>query len=43
MNIYPYEVTVIRVGDKQNEKLVIPADYKDKVVEVILLLKYFDV
>ena len=35
LNIYPYEVTVIRVGDKQNEKLVIPADYKDKVVEVM--------
>lgn len=34
LNIYPGEVTVIRVGDKQSDKLTIPADYKEKIVSV---------
>lgn len=34
LNLYPGEVIVCRVGDSQNEKLKIPADYKEKVVEI---------
>lgn len=34
LNIYPGEVTVIRVGDKQSDKLIIPADYREKIVNV---------
>ncbi len=31
LNIYPGEVTVYRIGDGQNEKLKIPAEYKEKI------------
>ena len=32
LNMYPgNDVVVMRVGDVQNEKLTIPADYKDKI------------
>lgn len=34
LNLYPGEVVVCRIGDSQNEKLKIPADYKEKIVEV---------
>ncbi|MBR1439584.1 MAG: GNAT family acetyltransferase [Lachnospiraceae bacterium] len=33
LNTYPGEVTVIRIGDKQSDKLTIPIEYKDKIVE----------
>ena len=31
LNIYPGKVKVLRIGDKQSDKLVIPAEYKDKI------------
>lgn len=34
LNLYPGEVILCRIGDSQNEKLKIPADYKEKIVEV---------
>lgn len=34
LNIYPGEVEVLRIGDKQNDKLVIPKDYKGKITKV---------
>lgn len=34
LNIYAGEVEVLRVGDKQTDKLVIPKDYKNKIVKV---------
>lgn len=35
LNIYPgNDVLVMRIGDKQGEKLTIPADYKDKIINV---------
>ena len=34
LNLYPEEVTVIRIGDTQTDKLKIPDEYKDKIVEV---------
>lgn len=33
LNMYPDEVKVLRVGDKQSEKLTIPSEYKTKIVE----------
>ncbi len=35
LNIYPgKDVVVMRIGDVQNEVLTIPADYRDKIVEI---------
>ena len=34
LNIFPGEVEVLRIGDKQSDKLVIPKDYKDRIVKV---------
>lgn len=34
LNLYPGKVVVCRIGDSQNEKLKIPADYKEKIVEI---------
>ena len=34
LNIYPGEVKVLRIGDKQSDKLVIPAEYRDKIKSV---------
>lgn len=34
LNMYSGEVRVLRIGDKQNEKLAIPQEYKDKIVSV---------
>ncbi len=35
LNIYPgNDVLVMRVGDVQNERLKIPADYKEKIVNI---------
>ena len=34
MNIYPGQVRILRIGDKQSDKLVIPSEYKDKILSV---------
>ena len=34
LNIYPGRVRIIRIGDKQSDKLVIPAEYKDKIKSI---------
>lgn len=34
LNIYPGEVEVLRIGDKQNEKLVIPPVYQNQIMSV---------
>lgn len=34
MNLYPGEVKVLRVGDKQSDALRIPAEYKSKIIRV---------
>lgn len=34
LNLYDGEVKVLRIGDNQNEKLVIPSEYRDKIVSV---------
>lgn len=34
LNIYPGNVVVLRIGDAQTDKLIIPQEYKDKIVEV---------
>ena len=34
LNIYPGKVTVLRIGDKLNESLVIPKEYKEKIAAV---------
>ena len=34
LNMYPGKVDVLRIGDKQSDKLAIPKDYKEKIVEV---------
>nr|WP_297767946.1 GNAT family acetyltransferase [uncultured Butyrivibrio sp.] len=34
LNMFPGEVEVLRIGDKQNEKLDIPKDYKTKITKV---------
>lgn len=31
LNIYPGDVKVLRIGDKQSDKLVIPKDYRAKI------------
>lgn len=32
LNLYPGEVKVLRIGDKQSDKLVVPTEYKDKIL-----------
>lgn len=34
LNMYPGEVTVLRIGDKMNEKLKIPKLYEEKIISV---------
>ena len=34
MNMYPGQVDVLRIGDKQSDKLDIPKDYRDKITSV---------
>lgn len=34
LNIYPGRVAVLRIGDKLNDKLLIPAEYKKKIISV---------
>ena len=34
LNMYPGEVTVLRIGDKMNEKLKIPKLYEKKIISV---------
>lgn len=34
LNMYPGEVTVLRIGDKLNEKLQIPKEYQQKIIGV---------
>ncbi len=34
LNIYPGEVEVLRIGDKQSDELRIPKDYANKIVSV---------
>jgi hypothetical protein len=34
LNMYPGEVTVLRIGDKLNERLQIPAEYQEKITVV---------
>ena len=32
--MYPGEVQILRIGDLQNEKLIIPSEYRHKIVSV---------
>ena len=34
LGLYPGPVEVLRIGDKLNEKLKIPTNYRDKIIEV---------
>ena len=34
LNMYPGEVRVLRIGDKQNDRLDIPKEYRNKIVSV---------
>ena len=34
LNIYPGKVRILRIGDKLSDKLIIPADYKEKITSV---------
>ena len=34
LNIYPGQVDILRIGDKQSDKLDIPKDYRDKIASV---------
>lgn len=34
LNMYPGEVHILRIGDLQNEKLIIPSEYKHKIVSI---------
>ena len=34
LNIYPGQVKILRIGDKQSDKLIIPKDYKHKIISV---------
>lgn len=34
LNIYPGEVVIYRIGDKQSDKLKIPMEYKEKIVDI---------
>lgn len=34
LNIYMEEVRVLRIGDKQSDKLIIPKEYKDRIISV---------
>lgn len=34
LNIYPGKVKVLRIGDKQSDRLIIPSEYKDKITSV---------
>lgn len=34
LNLYSGPVTIMRIGDKQNEKLKIPPRYKDQIVDI---------
>ena len=34
LNIYPGQVRILRIGDKQSDKLIIPSEYKGKILSV---------
>lgn len=34
LNMFPDEVKILRIGDKQSDKLIIPKEYKDKIIGV---------
>ncbi len=34
LNIYTEEVKILRIGDKQSDKLIIPKEYKDRIISV---------
>ncbi len=34
LNMYPGKVVILRIGDKLSDKLVIPKEYKDKIISV---------
>lgn len=34
LNLYPREVKVLRIGDKMNDCLRIPKDYRDKIISI---------
>ncbi len=34
LNMYPGEVRILRIGDKQRDVLKIPAEYKDKIISI---------
>ncbi len=34
LNMYPGKVKILRIGDVQNEKLVVPSVYKDKIIAI---------
>ena len=34
LNIYPGKVKVLRIGDKQSDKLIIPTEYREKITSV---------
>lgn len=34
LNLYPDKVKILRVGDSLNEKLIIPKEYKEKIIDV---------
>ncbi|MBP3806181.1 MAG: GNAT family acetyltransferase [Oribacterium sp.] len=34
LNIYPGTVKVLRIGDKQSDKITIPSEYKDKITGI---------
>lgn len=34
LNLFPGPVTILRIGDKQNEKLKIPKEYQGRIVDV---------
>ena len=51
LNMYPGKVDILRIGDKQSDKLVIPQEYKDKIgtikkyctkpeLEILLILAF---
>lgn len=34
LNIYPGKVKILRIGDKQSDKLIIPTEYKNKIASI---------
>ncbi len=34
LNIYPGKVKILRIGDKQSDRLVIPSEYREKIISI---------